>query len=61
MPKIYKLKNKFKEIGHQQGEKNSQFGTKWINKDGATKKIKKDELQSYIENAMLLSISNLFL
>ena len=52
----YKLKNKFKEIGHQQGERNSQFGTKWINKDGVTKKIKKDELQSYIENGWKLGM-----
>lgn len=52
----HKLKNKFKEIGHQQGEKNSQFGTKWINKDGVTKKIKKDELQSYIENGWKLGM-----
>lgn len=49
-----KLKNKHKEMGYQRGERNSQFGTKWINKDGVTKKIKKDELQSYIENGWKL-------
>lgn len=41
-------------MGYQRGERNSQFGTKWINKDGVTKKIKKDELQSYIENGWKL-------
>lgn len=43
-----KLRNKFKEINHQKGEKNSQYGTKWINKNGITKKVKKDELEFYI-------------
>ena len=35
---------------HQQGEKNSQYGTCWIYKDGENKKIKKDELEIYIQN-----------
>lgn len=29
------------------GEKNSQFGSKWMNKDGAVKKVKHDEIQHY--------------
>jgi hypothetical protein len=29
--------------------KNSQFGTCWITKDGVNKKIKKEELNSWIE------------
>ena len=32
----------------QKGEKNSQFGTCWITKDGINKKIKKEELDSFI-------------
>lgn len=42
------LKNIFSVKKHQQGEKNSQFGTKWIYKDDITKKIKKEELDSYL-------------
>jgi hypothetical protein len=30
------------------GEKNSQYGTCWITKDGANKKIKKEDLDSYL-------------
>jgi hypothetical protein len=33
-----------------QGEKNSQFGTCWITKDGTNKKIKKVELEYYISS-----------
>ena len=45
---IEKVKRTFQEIGHQQGEKNSQYGTCWIMKDGENKKIKKEELEDYI-------------
>jgi hypothetical protein len=31
-----------------QGEKNSQYGTCWITKDGLNKKIKKEELDTYL-------------
>ena len=44
---IEKSKKTYKEIGHQQGEKNSQYGTCWIMKDGESKKIKKDELELF--------------
>lgn len=43
-----KMKQTYKNINHQQGEKNSQYGTCWIMKDGISKKIKKDELETYI-------------
>lgn len=33
---------------HQKGEKNSQFGTCWITKDGINKKIKKEDIETYI-------------
>jgi hypothetical protein len=45
---IAKKKDTFARIGHQQGEKNSQFGTCWVTKNGRTIKIKKDKLQEYI-------------
>lgn len=32
------------------GEKNSQYGTCWITKEGINRKIKIDELDFYIEN-----------
>lgn len=40
-----KIKRKFKEIDHQKGTKNSQYGTKWIYNDEQKicKKVKKDE------------------
>lgn len=38
-----------KERQNQKGEKNSQYGTCWVFKEGANKKIKKDELNKYIE------------
>ena len=39
-----KKKETFKRIGHQQGEKNSQFGTMWITNGIESKKIQKDEV-----------------
>ena len=42
-----KQKQTYKKINHQKGEKNSQFGTCWITKDGLNKKINKDELSLY--------------
>lgn len=46
---IKKQKQTFKEISHQQGEKNSQYGTCWITHDEfKSKKIKKSELEIWI-------------
>jgi hypothetical protein len=42
---------------HQQGEKNSQFGTIWVNKEGANKKIKKEEKVNYLEKGWSLGIN----
>lgn len=39
---------------HQKGEKNSQFGTCWVTKDGINKKIKKDLVDDYINNGYKL-------
>lgn len=47
---IDKLRNTLKSIEHQKGEKNSQFGTCWITKNGENKKIKKKELNAFITN-----------
>lgn len=35
---------------HQEGEKNSQFGTCWIMKDGRNKKIKKENLEQFLKD-----------
>lgn len=37
----------------QKGEKNSSYGTCWIMKDNVSKKIKKEELDSYIEEGWI--------
>jgi hypothetical protein len=39
---IEKRRSTFQEIRHQQGEKNSQFGTMWITNGQANRKVKKD-------------------
>jgi len=38
-----------KENHHQQGNKNSQYGTCWVMKDGISQKIKKEELERYLQ------------
>jgi hypothetical protein len=43
---IEKMKNSKKGFGL--GEENSQFGTCWITKNGENKKIKKEDLDTYI-------------
>lgn len=47
---IQKLHNTFKKINHQQGEKNSQYGTCWVHKENEFIKIKKENLDEYISN-----------
>ena len=46
---IEKMKATHKLNKHQQGNKNSQYGTCWITKDNENKKIKKSELSEYLE------------
>lgn len=46
---IAKKKETFERIGHQQGENNSQYGTCWIIKNQKPIKIKKDELNEYLQ------------
>lgn len=38
---------------HQKGEKNSQFGTCWITRDTENKKIKKEELNNYLNEGWI--------
>lgn len=45
-----KRKQTYKKIKHQQGEKNSQYGTCWIHNDKKSIKIKKEQLEEYIFN-----------
>lgn len=47
---IAKQKDTMKRNKHQQGKKNSQYGTCWVMKDGISKKIHKTELDTYINN-----------
>jgi hypothetical protein len=52
---IKKRKETFENIGHQQGEKNSQFGTCWIHSIELQecKKIKKDDLEMFLEQGWI--------
>ena len=45
-----KIKTVFNNIGHQKGDKNSQYGTKWIHNDHEVRKVKQNELESYLSN-----------
>lgn len=46
---IERKKETFEKNNHQQGSKNSQFGTCWITNGQENKKIKKEELDKFIE------------
>lgn len=56
-----KHKNKLQEIQHQQGEKNSQYGTCWVTSPNKTKhkKIKKEFLNEYYEQGWFIGRLNL--
>lgn len=49
-----KMSRTHKEKRDQVGEKNSQYGTCWITKDGINKKIKKSEKDKYLSNGWIL-------
>lgn len=44
-----KMKESHKKNGHAQGEKNSQYGTCWITNGSENKKIKKEDLDFWLE------------
>jgi len=46
---IEKVKKTFKNIKHQQGEKNSNYGKCWIHNDKKSISIKKDELDKFLQ------------
>ena len=48
-----KISDTFQKNKHQQGEKNSQYGTCWIMKDDISKKIKKCDLDVYINEGWI--------
>ena len=45
-----KQKETFKKIGHQKGEKNSHYGTHWMNKDGVEVPVKNEDVEKYIKD-----------
>ena len=49
-----KLKQSLDKIKHQQGEKNSNYDHCWINKNGQTKSVHKNELQNYLNDGWIL-------
>ena len=48
-----KMSNTKKILKSQQGEKNSQYGTCWINKNGNSIKIQKEELNKYLSDGWI--------
>lgn len=47
---IENMKKTLKQINHQQGDKNSQYGTCWITNGETNKKVKKEELDFYVSD-----------
>lgn len=45
-----KMSETHKQNHHQQGTKNSQYGTCWVTKNGDNKKISQKEIDTYIKN-----------
>ena len=50
---IQKVKNTFKKICHQQGSKNSQYGTCWIHDSEKSFRINKEDLESYLQRGYI--------
>lgn len=48
-----KRKATMQEHGHSQGEKNSQFGTCWIRNAEGARKIRKEELETYLSQGYI--------
>ena len=47
---IKKIKNTMRNNNHQQGEKNSRYGTCWVHNDVESLSVNKSELQYYLSN-----------
>lgn len=47
---IDKIKDAHKKMGLQVGKKNSQYGTRWVNKNGINKKINSNELKLFLSD-----------
>jgi hypothetical protein len=45
---VEKRKKTFSSIQHQKGEKNSQYGSRWMNKDGVLKKVSSLEVDNHL-------------
>lgn len=52
------LKESHKKNGHQKGEKNSQFGKRWIHKEDIVIKINGSDLQKYLDDGWKLGMKN---
>lgn len=52
------LKESHKKNGHQKGEKNSQFGKRWIHKEDVVIKINGSDLQKYLDDGWKLGMKN---
>lgn len=48
-----KMSDTFRKNKHQQGEKNSQYGTCWVMRGEVSKRIKKDDLDIYIDDGWI--------
>lgn len=51
---IAKRKLTYARIGHQSGEKNSSYGTRWINRDGVSQRVRGIEAYRLLEHGWLL-------
>lgn len=51
---IQKIKKHFSNIKHQQGEKNSQYGTCWMNNGIENIKVKKDDINEHLDKGYVL-------
>lgn len=51
---LVKQKETLKKIGHQQGKKNSQYGTCWVMKNDVNKKIPKSKIELYLKDGWIL-------
>lgn len=51
---IAKMKDTYKKSGHQQGEKNSQYGTKWLNNGSINRKANAEDVDVLLKEGWTL-------